>query len=125
MDIKIIDTVTNEENKPIEIKEPESEPAITGLTDEYISNSVGQLFDLKPSEMGLFSNKIQTLIEYAKTQTDDKSPEGIKWALRSLQGKVGTPPLGEKWINYLGKYAYLKLEQIKLDKEAKKYEKNI
>jgi hypothetical protein len=39
-----------------------------------------------------------------------------------LEYKVGTPELGEKLINYLSKYAYLKLEQKKLDEEVKKYE---
>jgi hypothetical protein len=125
MDIRIVKDGKVEEDKPIVMEETDKEPVVTGLTDEYIRNSIGALFDLKPTEISLFQDKIGTLLEYARSMVEDPTPENIKWAIRSLQGKVGTPPLGEKWINYLGKYCYLKLESMKLNKETEKYEKNI
>lgn len=122
MDIRIVKDGKVEEDKPIVMEETDKEPVVTGLTDEYIRNSIGALFDLKPTEISLFQDKIGTLLEYARSMVEDPTPENIKWAIRSLQGKVGTPPLGEKWINYLGKYCYLKLESMKLNKETEKYE---
>ena len=122
MDIKIVDPQGEEVvEEPGETKEP-------GETTNFTSNlltSVGQLFDLRPVEMGAMKEKINLLIDYAKTQTDDHTPEGIKWAIRALQGKVGTPPLGEKWVNYLSKYCYLKLEGLKVKEETEKYERNL
>lgn len=125
IDIKILDSQGIEKTQEVvEPKESETEPAPTTLTQEYITNSVGALFDLTPSEISQFGDKIDTILQYAKSQVDEPSPENLKWAIRSLQGKVGTPPLGEKWINYLGKYCYLKLESMKLNKETEKYEHN-
>jgi hypothetical protein len=122
MDIKIVNDQGIEE-----VEEPKvaGEPGETTNFSDVLIMSVGQLFDLKPSEMGAMKDKIQILIDYAKTQTDNDSPESIKWAIRSLQGKVGTPPLGEKWINYLSKYAYLKLEGLKLKEETEQFERNV
>jgi hypothetical protein len=118
MDIQVVDQNGNEP-QPLENKVPETTPVITG---QMMEQSVGQMFDLLPSEISRYSDKIQTLIAYAKTQTDSTSPEALKWAIRSLQGRVGTPPLGQKWINYLGQYAWIKLESMKLQKEVENYE---
>lgn len=126
MDIKVVnDKGQIEENKPIEMVEAKTQPFVEGsMAGELEYNAVGQMFDLKPSEIGLFRDKIGTLLAFARTQTDDHTIEGLKWAIRSLQNKVGTPPLGEKMINYLNKYAYLKMESNKLQKDIEKYEHN-
>src|SRR3990167_11270334 len=120
MDIKIVGT-TGEEVKQEPMKESDSLPVITG---DLMVQSVGQMFDMRPAEILTWKEKIGLLIDYAKTQTDDRTPEGIKWAIRSLQGRGGTPPLGEKWGNYLSKYAWLKLDEIRLKKEGEKYGRN-
>ena len=118
MIIKMVDQ-QGEEVKQTEDKVSET---ITVKLDGFLTDSVGQMFDLTPGEVAHFNDKIGTLIDYAKTQTDNHSPESIKWALRSLQGRVGTPPLGEKWINYLAKYAWLKLDEQRLQKEVEQYD---
>lgn len=121
MDIKIVDEKGEEKvEKPVEFKEPETTPVLTGELEE---NAVGSLFDLKPSEIDQYKDKINTLLEYAKTQTKDHSREGLMWAIRDLEYKVGTPPLGEKMINYLAKYAWLKLENLRLQNDINKYER--
>lgn len=119
MDIQILDAEGNEPRE-LESKNPETTPVITG---GLLEQSLGQMFDLLPSEIARYSDKLGLLIDYAKTQTDDRSPEGIKWAIRALQGRVGTPPLGEKWLPYLSKYAWLKLDEIRLKKEVEQYER--
>lgn len=106
-----------------EQKEPATPPNIEG-GESTLLQQIGTLFDFKPSETAANKDRIETLIAFAKTQTDDHSPESLKWAIRQLTYKVGTPPLGEKMINYLGKYAYLKLEQLRLKKQVDNYERN-
>jgi len=96
-------------------------PALTVPTGVILTDSIGKMFDLKPSEMSRYKTKINTLIAYAKLKTDDHSPQGLKWAIRNLETKLGTPALGEKLINYLTRYAYLYLESKNLEKELGKY----
>lgn len=68
-----------------------------------------------------YSEKIDILLDYAKTQTTDKTLEGLKWAVRNLEMKLGSPPLSEKRINYVAQFAYLELQQKKLQKEKEKF----
>jgi hypothetical protein len=121
MDIKIYKDGEEVKEEPQVVEEPETTMV---LTDDILTNSVGQMFDLKPSEIARHKNQIGTLLDYAKTQTDERSPESLKWVLRSLQNRLGSPPLGEKWLPYLSKYAWLKLDEIRLKKEVEKYEHN-
>lgn len=124
MDIKVVDPAGKEipkEKIRKEYEAPESTPVKEG---EIELQQVGQLFDMKPTECQKFANKLNTLIDYAKTQSDDHSITGVKWAIRSLQGKLGTPPLGQSWIAYLTEYAHLKLESIERQKLINKYERN-
>ena len=120
MDIKIVDQA-GKEVKPVEQKVSDTEPSITG---DLLEMSVGQLFDMRPNEIQASRDQIRLLVEYAKSVTDDHTSMGIKWAIRSLQGRVGTPPLGQKWLPYLTQYAYIKLESLKIQKEVEKYEHN-
>ena len=126
MDIKVVDDLTGEEIKTDgqeikELKQSDTSPVKIG---EIMVQQVGQIFDLTPIQCQKYINKLNTLIDYAKTQTDDHTAEGIKWAVRSLQGKVGTPPLGQKWLPYLTEYAHLKLESIEREKMLNKFERN-
>lgn len=99
-----------------------SDPSTTITPDgKLMEERVAQMFDLRPAEVSKYSSKINTLIEYAKLKTQDHSPEGIKWAIRSLGTKLGTPPLGEKLLPYLTRFAYLELESNKINKEKSRY----
>jgi len=119
MDIKVVDA--NGENIQREVKEIPTPPTIQPdgvMLREQIAKT---LFDFKPSEMSSYKDKLDTLITYAKMKTDDHSPDGIKWALRQLGVKLGTPPLGEKLINYLNVYAKLYLESKRVEAEKDKF----
>lgn len=62
--------------------------------EELTLNKIGEdMFDLKPSEVSSNKRMLETLIEYAKTKTEDHSLAGLKWALRELSLKLGTPPI--------------------------------
>lgn len=123
MDIKIVDNkgqdVKQEEK---EVKEPET---ITVKLDDYLLPSIASLFDIKPTEVGQYKEKLKTLLEYAKSQTQEKTPEALKWVIRSLQGKIGSPPFGERWINYLHRYIVLRQEKKKIEDEIKSFETSI
>lgn len=119
MNIQVLDE-NGQEPQDLEIQNLDK----TEILGEMLTQSVGQMFNLRPNEISHESDKIKLLIDYAKTQTDDHSTESLKWAIRSLQGKVGTPPLGQSWIPYLSQYAYLKLESNRVQKEVERYERN-
>ncbi len=122
MDIKVI-TDTGEEPTPskIDVKEPEqiSAPVLPELLDKAVAQVMGLETD---SEKDLYKNDIQTLLQYAKTQTKDHSPQNLKWVLRSLELKLGTPPLAEKRIKWMARYAYLSMEENKIKSEKKQFE---
>lgn len=121
MQIKLVDQEGKEQvPEAVQPKDPES----TTITGDMLNQSVGQIFNLRPNEIVQNKEQIELLLDYAKTQTDDKSLEGLKWAIRNLQDKVGTPPLGQRWLPYLSKYCYIKLESMKFAKEAEKYERS-
>lgn len=114
MDIKVVDQV---QESPKEIASP------TGLVEEglLLRNEIATLFDFKPNEVREYKNKLDTLIAYAKTKTDDHSPEGLRWAIRQLGIKLGTPPLTERLIEYLHRFAYLSLEGKKIEDQKQKF----
>ena|SRR3990167_843019 len=94
------------------------------VDSDLLIQSVGQIFNMRPQEIQNQKDKINLLIDYAKTVSENHSPEDLKWAIRALQSRVGTPPLGEKWLPYLSKYAWLKLDEVRLKKEVEQYEHN-
>ena len=90
---------------------------------ELMRSSIEQVMGLEESgEKHRYRDKVDTLIEYVKTQTTDMSPESVKWVIRSLELKLGTPPFSEKRINYVAQFAYLMSEKRKLDSEIKSFE---
>lgn len=117
MDIRIVGDNTSESKA-----EEANIPNKTTIPDStLLVEQVAQTFDMKPSEVSQYKGKLESLIEYAKYKTDDHSPEGIKWAIRQLGVKVGTPPLGEKLINYLNLYARLYLEGKHIEEQKEKF----
>jgi len=92
-------------------------------TGELLLPQIGEIFNLTPNEVNESKGKINTILDYAKTQTEDRSVEGLKWAIRSLQDKVGTPPLGQKWLPFLAEYAFIALETGKWEEKKRSFEK--
>lgn len=118
MDIKVVNEVGQE---VVEDSTPPQEPSTVLPDGVMLAEQVAQVFDLKPSEISQYKGKLDTLVEYAKLKTDDHSPEGLKWALRSLGTKLGTPAMGEKLINYLHIYAKIYLQGVKIEQEKQRF----
>jgi hypothetical protein len=121
MDIKVVNQQGEEIKQEYkEVKEPET---IAVKLDEYMLPSIASIFDLKPNEIDQYKEELKTLYEYAKTQTELRTPEALKWVIRSLQGQIGSPPFGERWITYLNRYVKLRMEKNKIEEEIKSFER--
>jgi len=119
MDIKIIGDTGEEvkQEKSLDVK-----PDTVHVEGEILLQQVANLFDLKPSDISHYKDKLNTLIAYAKSKTKDQTIEGLKWAIRDLSFRVGTPPLGEKMIDYLTLYAHTRTKHEELGKQLDKFE---
>ena len=120
-EIKIVDEHGEVvEETPQEIKNPDT--LGVPFTPELQVKAVASVLGIEnQSDISQNQDKLETLLEYAKSKTTDKSLEGLKWALRQLGERLNTPSYGEKMIDYMTRYAYLELESIKIEKEKKKF----
>lgn len=124
-DIKIVDSegkVVVSEERELTSENNISAPVNDGLMERAIAEVVG--ID-NETDKSRYADKLSTLLAYAKTQTKDHSPENLKWAIRSLELRLGTPPLAEKRINYVSRYAYLAMESQKIKKEMSSFEHSL
>jgi hypothetical protein len=120
MNIKVVDSEGNDIQKPEVTQEIETPPGLE-QSGNILREQVAELFDLSHSELTSYKNKLDSIIEYAKGKTEDHSPQGIKWAVRSLGLKLGTPPLAEKLIEYIYRYTYLAKEGDRIDREKQRF----
>lgn len=120
MDIKVVDKAEETPDK-IDSKEPEQ---ISGpVTEDLLKGAVAQVMGIETDQdKSLYERDIETLLEYARSQTDDHSPQNLKWIIRSIELKLGTPPLAEKRIKWMARWAYLMMENKKIKEEIKQFE---
>jgi hypothetical protein len=119
-DILIVDQKKEEPQQVSEQHEGVSAP----VQPELVRSSREEAMGLESSqEKHRYQDKIDTLMQYVKTQTQDLSPENVKWIIRSLELKLGTPPFSERRINYVAQYAYLCMETKRLEKDKEKFTK--
>ncbi len=121
MEIKIVDAKGEE-------KKDSLSPIITPTTTTGDLNldqkSIGMVLGLETdSQVRKYSDNLKTLVEYAKSQTEDHSPESLKWVIRSLKANLGSAPFGEDNIKFIGRYCYLLNEERRLKAERAKFEK--
>lgn len=122
MDIKVINEA-GQEQKPQESL-PNSEPLTGPTLPQLETKAIGQLFGYEnETELSKYKDEIQTLLQFAKSQTQDHSFESLKWVIRSLELKLGTPPLGENRLKYIRNYAYLLMEEKRIKDMKEKYER--
>lgn len=65
--------------------------------------------------------KAKDILEWAKGQTEDHSPENLKWIIRDMEMKIGSPAVGERAIDYLHSYIGLSEQKRDIEKKLKKY----
>jgi len=115
----------NEKGEVIEKEEPK-QPKTTGevleVVDDPLLIATEQVFGVETaSQKARYDTKLGMIKEWAKLQTEDHTPEGIKWAIRDLQMKIGSPSAGESPIDYLYSYVALSSQREEIDKKLKKY----
>lgn len=107
----------DEPQKPFET----GDTTMSTVPHQVEKDIICKMYDIDDVEAKRSDDKLETLLEYVKSQSPDLSPENIRWTLRSLELKLGTPPIAEKRINYLARYAYLMSEKKQIDKELEKF----
>ena len=122
-DIKIIDPETNEPKVEEAPKEQTSENNISSpVGEELQKDAVYRVMGLDSYEdQHRYRQDVDLLIDWVKMENKNPSREDIKWALRNLETKLGSPPLSEKKISYLSRFAYLEMEGRKLEEEKKMF----
>lgn len=104
--------------KPLESERSISSPVLP----EMELGAIADVLDIDRKAIGKWDDQLNELLHYAKTQSKDHSLENLKWAIRSLELKLGTPPLAEKRITFLSRYAYLLKEESAIKKEKEAFE---
>lgn len=70
-----------------------------------LEHELGTFFGLETDgEKSSNADKIKSILSWAKAQTEDHSPENLKWVVRDLEFKLGSPGIGEKIIDYVYQY---------------------
>ena len=124
MDIKIVSA----DGTPKEVTEVPVEPSVAPLEGtipgEMEQREVGRVLGVEnESEFNKYQPNFKTLVEYAKTQTEDHTAQSLKWVIRDLEARVGTAPFAEDRIKFITRYAWLLLSEQNIKKELKKFEK--
>lgn len=118
-----IRTVTESGDILTEMKsQPNPQTVLSGPVTDELEGAVHQLLGIETeSDKSRNSEKVQAIVSWAKTQTEDHSPENIKWIIRDLEFKVGSPGIGEKMIDYLYSYVGLIDQKKEIETKLKKY----
>lgn len=115
MDIKVVDQAGN-------VQEPKSETVNTpdtvlmGEPGELGRIAVGQILDMDFKEISKDGKKIDTLLDWAKQEAGDDMMK-VKWVIKNLEAKLGSPNFGESRLTKLHRYAYLDMEGKRMEAE--------
>lgn len=114
MNIKIVNETGQEVSETPISTDPGGQSGIPGEFDRL---NIANLFDIESTQVGKYSQKIDTLLDWAKKQTDNHDMMNLKWVIKNLEAKLGSPNFGEKRIDKVHRYAYLDMESHKLEAE--------
>ena len=78
-----------------------------------------QALDLRNDDR-TYDDELKTLVKWAKTKVDSDDPTHLKWAIRDLGMRIGTPAFGDA-IKNLARFAYLDLEEKRIKSEKAKF----
>ena len=116
MNIDQLETKNNPDKvqETVEVRQPET--VSSGVEDDA---QLAQMFGVDQKMLGRYSSKINTIMDWAKANT----PEGedVRWTLRRLETKLGTPPFGVDKISHMAEYAYLWLQNQDINKKLDQY----
>lgn len=118
MAINEMDTKGQEQVKP-EPVQPLPPQSVTAAPQS--DQELADFFEIEKAEVGKMSPKLNTLMDWAKANT----PEGedMRWTLRRLETKLGTPPFGTDRLSHMAQYAFLWLQANEANKKLDTYGK--
>lgn len=100
---------------------PEGKGVLDTPAVEPLENELTSFFGLETaSEQSRYSEKLKDVLAWAKSQTDDHSPENIRWVIRDLEFKLGSPGVGEKIIDLVHQYIGLSNQKSEIDSKLAK-----
>lgn len=104
----------SQESKPIKSG---SEKGTWQGESEIMRNAVADALDIDIKEAKRYKDKINTILDYAAKQSDELSPMKVKWIVRNIELKLGTPPFSENRISQISRYAHLNQEKARISDE--------
>jgi len=108
--------------KPVEKKEINASKNLSPPIElELEPKALSDILGLTVEEERKYRDKLDILLEWAKTKTDDHSLENLKWTVRELGFTLGSPPLGQKQVNWLAEYAFLEMESQKINNRLEEF----
>lgn len=112
MNIRVITPdLTDVEKLEREYSEPPS--SVEGdNAGEINSIAVRQVLDV---DAGEYDDEVNTLVKWAQSK-GKQDPLEIKWAIRDLRMRLGTPTFGDH-IKHLSRFAYLEMEESRIKRE--------
>ena len=107
----------------VELKTPDETPD-GSVSSEIELNAITDALNIKADDSN-YTDEIDWLLDYAKDQAEENIPEGLKWVIRELETKLGTPPFLEDKVKFMARYAFLFMEGKKTNKELQKMTRGI
>lgn len=121
MEIKIV----NQKSTPTEIERLQAkekaelpQQTIEGAEPDAIrSIAIKQVLEIEGNKPE-YEKEVKILVNWAKGQVDgdDSDYFKLRWAVRDLKMRLGTPPFGDP-IKHLARYAYLDMEGKRIEQE--------
>lgn len=85
--------------------------------NSFIDNvAIAQVTGIDYKDMDKYQENLDTIRQWAQKQ-GYTNPTELKWVVRSLMDKLGSPSLTENWITTASRYAYLSLESDRINAE--------
>jgi len=99
------------------LEEKENATVEDGDGTKIESIAVAQTLEVDGDKYG---NEIKTLVEWAKQKTGSEDYMDLKWAVRDLRIKLGTPTFGDP-IKNMARFAQLDLDESRIKKEKESF----
>ena len=123
MNIKLVEaTPTDVEQLEAKVNEAVEPKGLEGGNEGEIDTiAVRQVLELEDEgDKEKYKDDVQTLIKWAKQIVKGDDPMELKWAIRDLKTRISTP-LHEDRIKHLARFAYLDLEEKRIQKEKRSF----
>jgi len=120
MSINDLDQSIQKDEPKQEIGIGSQEPISKPVGEEMIYKKVAEILGLENfSDMERYKDEIKRIADYAKEQGSEDIMD-FEYFVKQLEGKIGSPALGEKKISNVARYVYLLTENQRIKDEINK-----